>query len=58
MRGAGVVGGSRSGCDDGRVEMGNSIVGVLLSARGGGYWDKRVLRTVCGRVLPHAWVCC
>lgn len=58
MRGAGVVGGSRSGCDDGRVEMGKSVVSVLLSARGGGCWDKRVLRTFCGRLLLHAWVCC
>lgn len=58
MRSAGVGGGSDSGCDDGRVEMGDGILGVTLSARGRGCRDKRVLGTVCDRVLPHAWVCC
>lgn len=58
MRGTWVVGGSGSSCDDGRVEMGDVVIGISLSAGGGWYWDKWVLRAVCGRVLPQAWVCC
>ena len=52
------MGGSGSGCDDGRVKMGDGIIGVPLSAGGGGCWDKRVLRTGCDRVFSEAWVCC
>lgn len=58
MLGACIVGGSGSSCDDRRVQIGDVIIGVPLSAGGWWCWDKRVLRTVCGRELPHAWVCC
>lgn len=58
MRSAWIVGGSGGSCDDGRVEMGDVIIRVALPAGGGWCWDKRVLRTVDGGMLPHAWVCC